>query len=51
MQVNIKGYICCPQCGRQTKVKVLPQTVLTQFPLWCSWCHKETVIDHPNTTT
>jgi hypothetical protein len=21
-------------------------TVLTQFPLWCGWCHEEIIIDY-----
>lgn len=45
MQVNSKGYICCPKCGKQTKTKVLPETELKRFPLYCPWCKKESIID------
>lgn len=46
MKTSEKGFICCPKCGRPTKTKVLPQTRLTQFPLWCPWCKGEHIIDH-----
>lgn len=49
MKINEKGYICCPECGRKTKTKVLPETELKRFPLFCPWCKKETVIDKRNT--
>lgn len=47
MRVSDAGFICCPKCSRKTKTKVLPgATVLTQFPLWCGWCHEEIIIDY-----
>ena len=47
MEVNSKGFLCCPNCGGKTKVKVLPnQTELKRFPLWCPWCKRETVIEY-----
>ena len=46
MIVNEQGYICCPKCGMKTKTKVLPQTVLHQFPLFCTWCKRQTIIDY-----
>lgn len=45
LQVNEKGFICCPACGKQTKTKVLPETRLVRFPLFCPWCKKEYIID------
>ena len=45
MNINSKGYICCPQCGEKTKTKVLPETVLMQFPLYCQRCKKESIIN------
>ena len=44
MDINIKGYICCPQCKRQTKTKVNHDTVLKRFPLFCPWCKKEYIV-------
>jgi hypothetical protein len=47
MEINSKGFICCPKCGGKTKTKVIPKvTELKQFPLWCPWCKTEQVIDH-----
>ena len=46
MEINEKGYICCPKCRKKTKTKALPGTVLKQFPLYCTWCKKEYIIDH-----
>lgn len=45
MNINSKGYICCPKCGEKTKTKVLPETVLMQFPLYCQRCKKESIIN------
>lgn len=45
VQVNSKGFVRCPKCGKQTKTKVLPETELKRFPLFCPWCKKETIID------
>ena len=45
MKINSKGFLLCPKCGKATKTKVLPQTRLTGFPLFCPWCKKETIID------
>lgn len=44
VQINDKGFICCPHCHKQTKTKALPQTVLRHFPLFCPWCKKEYII-------
>jgi len=45
VQVNSKGFVLCPKCRKATKTKVLPQTRLTQFPLFCPWCKEEFIID------
>lgn len=37
-------WLICPLCGRKTKIRILPQTVLLHFPLHCSRCKKEVVI-------
>lgn len=44
IQINDKGFICCPECGKQTKTKVLPETELKYFPLYCPWCKKEQIV-------
>lgn len=39
-------YLLCPKCGKKTKVKIIPGTELKQFPLYCTWCKTETIINH-----
>lgn len=39
------GYILCPICGKKTKTKIKADTKLKNFPLFCEWCKKETVIN------
>lgn len=45
VEINDNGFVVCPKCGKQTKTKVLPDTELKRFPLFCPWCKRETVID------
>lgn len=45
------GYILCPVCGQKTKAKMLPETELRRFPLYCPWCKRQTVIDHQKNDT
>lgn len=37
--------LVCPACGKQTQVKLLPTTVLTDFPIFCKHCKTETVVN------
>ena len=47
MQITDNGFIICPLCGKKTKTKVIPGiTQLKQFPLFCPWCHEESIIDY-----
>lgn len=46
IKINEKGFLCCPECGKKTKTKVRPDTQLKNFPLYCSWCKKEYLIDN-----
>ena len=47
MEVNSKGFLYCPKCGRKTNVKVIPGTTcLVKFPLYCRLCRVETIIDY-----
>lgn len=43
--IDDKGFILCPVCGRKTKVKVIRETELKNFPLFCPKCRQENVID------
>lgn len=38
-------WVSCPLCDNKTRIKVLEDTVLINFPLFCPWCKKETVIN------
>ena len=38
-------WVSCPICDSKTRVKVFEDTVLINFPLFCPWCKKETVIN------
>ena len=35
-------WLLCPKCGGKTKIKIYEDTVLLNFPLYCSRCKKET---------
>ena len=43
--IDDKGFILCPVCGRKTKVKVIRETELKNFPLFCPKCKNQCVID------
>ena len=38
-------WVCFPICDNKTRVKVFEDTVLINFPLYCPWCKKETIIN------
>ena len=38
-------WIPCPVCGGRTQIRVYPDTVLVNFPLYCRKCKKETRIN------
>lgn len=44
MMDNMK-WVSCPNCKSKTRLKLLPETVLERFPLFCPKCKKEVVID------
>lgn len=46
MKVNENGFLLCPKCRKKTNVKVLPGTVLKQFPLYCNRCREAFIIEH-----
>jgi len=43
---NEGGFLICPECGHYTKTKVLPDTRLERFPLYCKFCKRQFVIDY-----
>lgn len=38
-------WVLCPVCKSKTRIKVLPDTVLENFPLFCPKCKQETLIN------
>ena len=38
-------WIKCPVCGNKTRLKVLQNTELKNFPLFCPKCRQETLIN------
>jgi DNA-directed RNA polymerase subunit RPC12/RpoP len=38
-------WVLCPICNNKTRIKVRPDTVLENFPLFCPKCKRETIIN------
>ena len=45
MNNRLFRFLPCPICGTQSDTKVLPETVLVRYPLFCSKCRQETLVD------
>lgn len=43
--VSANGKLVCPFCGRSTHQPVLPTTVLKDFPLYCKFCRRESIVN------
>ena len=41
-------WVLCPICSNKTRIKIRPDTVLENFPLFCPKCKKESLIDFKN---
>ena len=37
-------WVLCPVCNNKTRIKIRPDTVLENFPLFCPKCKQETLI-------
>lgn len=46
VRTNENGFLICPKCGKKTNTKVLPETELKRFPLYCNRCREEFKIDY-----
>lgn len=42
---NEEKWILCPACGAKTRLRLLPSTVLRNFPLFCPKCRRESIIN------
>ena len=40
-----KGWVLCPKCVAKTRLKLLPETELKFFPLFCPKCRRESIIN------
>lgn len=38
-------WVFCPFCRSKTRLKIMENTVLVNFPLFCPKCRRETLID------
>lgn len=38
-------FVLCPLCDGKTRLKLLPETVLKNYPLFCPKCKKEVIIN------
>lgn len=41
-------WLNCPVCQNKTRLKLLPDTVIKNYPLFCPKCRKETIISAEN---
>ena len=41
-------WVLCPLCGAKTRLRLLQQTVLRDFPLFCPKCRQEIIIHAQN---
>lgn len=41
----MESWVTCPVCGRKTKYRIRADTEAKRFPLWCSICKHESVVD------
>ena len=48
MNSNKEHWILCPACGSKTRARLLPDTVLRIFPLFCPKCRRESLINVQN---
>jgi len=43
-----KRWVLCPVCGAKTRLKLLRETVLEDFPLFCPKCRSECIVNAKN---
>lgn len=48
MNTTEEKWILCPNCGAKTRARLLPDTVLRNFPLFCPKCRQESIINAQN---
>lgn len=48
MNSNKEHWILCPACGSKMRARLLPDTALRSFPLFCPKCRRESIINAQN---
>lgn len=48
MDINSAEWIRCPVCGSKTRDKMIKDTILKNFPLFCPKCKHENLINVSN---
>lgn len=43
-QEKVFVWLPCPKCESKTKIKIYEDTVLLNFPLYCTHCKKEFIV-------
>lgn len=41
-------WVLCPECGAKTRLRLMQNTVLRDFPLFCPKCKHESIINAQN---
>ena len=47
IEQNLK-WVLCPLCNGKTRTKLMPDTVLKNYPLFCPKCKKTFIVDAMN---
>lgn len=45
MKIDSDGWVYCPRCGGKTRLKVSPETVIKDLPLYCPKCKSESNVN------
>ena len=48
MNRSEETWVLCPVCGAKTRLRLLRQTVLRNFPLFCPKCRQERLVNAQN---
>ena len=43
-----KQWVLCPRCGAKTRLQILRETELREFPLFCPKCRRESIVNIKN---
>lgn len=43
--IDKKGYLHCPQCRQRTEQRIRADTLVCQWPMYCSQCGQESIIN------